>query len=264
MITSVDNARVKAARALHRPKERRKTGLCILEGLRLVETGFRAGAAINEAFVTPSFTDESRASSLVEQLRSGGVPVTHVKEHVLSRMALTETPQGIVAVARQRTTPMEEFAGLPGLLIADRIADPGNMGTMVRTAAAVGVGVWTGEASTDLYDPKTLRASVGTLFHVPHMQKQPYEQMMAGVDDLRLRLVVADAAGTVRYDEFDWREPFALVIGNEAQGVDARYIERAHTIVRLPLHAGVESLNAAVTASVCLFEAWRRRDFTSA
>lgn len=261
MITSVDNARVKAARALHRPRERRQSGLCLLEGLHLVQTGFAAGAQFVDVFITPAFSSSPRGARLVEEMETAGVPVTYAKEHVLQRLSNTETPQGVVAVAHMQQADLDAFSGCTALLITDRVADPGNMGTMVRTAAAVGAALWTGADSTDVYDLKALRASVGTLFLIPHAQRLTQEQIVRGVADVGCRLVVADARGTLRYDEFDWRQSYALVVGNEAHGVDERYVQAAHAVVRVPLQAGVESLNAAVTASVCLFEAWRQRQF---
>lgn len=262
MITSVDNARVKAARALHRPKRRRETGLCLLEGPNLIETGLEAGAQFVDVFVTPTFAAKERGVPLLEALKDRGVAVTYAKEHVLERLSHTTTPQGIAAVVRMQSFPKARFLEQKALLIADRVADPGNIGTMVRSAAAVGAALWTSVDSADLYDPKALRASVGTLFLTPHDQRLTCEEIVTRTRATGHALVVADASGTVRYDEFNWRQPYALVIGNEARGVDPFFVQQADGIVSLPLQPGVESLNAAVTASICLFEAWRQRNFS--
>lgn len=259
MITSVDNARVKAARALSRPRRRRETGLCLLEGVRLIETAFAAGADITEVFVGPPADADERALRLVATLRDAGVPVVSVNRRVLDHISETEHSQGIIATAPMAQTPPNEFRGVSALLIADRIGDPGNVGTMARTAAATGSGMWTTIGSTDLYDPKSLRAAVGTTFLVPHRQRLSPVDVIAHVRRFGHQLIVADAQGALDYYAADWRRPFALVIGNEAHGVDEVFLDAADMTVRIPLQRGVESLNAAVTAAVCLFEAVRRR-----
>lgn len=259
VITSVDNARVKAARALSRPKRRRETGLCLLEGARAIETALEAGAVVRDVFAAPAARTGQRGRALLERLAQAGAAVFDVTERVLQSISATETPQGIVATAVIPAAGPEEFAGVAAVLVADRIGDPGNLGTMARTAAAVGAGLWTTFGSADLFDPKALRASAGTAFLLPVRQRMSVDEVAAESRRTGRRLVAADADGPLRYDQFGWDAPFALVIGSEAHGVDPRLLEAADAVVRLPLAPGVESLNAAVTAAVCLFEAARRR-----
>lgn len=257
----MDNARVKAARALHRSKGRRDTGYCLVEGPHATETALQAGAIFQHVFVSPRFTQSKKAAQLLLQLEAADVPVFRAKDHVVQRMSDTETSQGIVAIVCMQAMEPGGFQSPSALVVADNISDPGNLGTIVRSAAAVGAGLWTSIGSTDVYDPKAVRASVGTLFLLPHSQRLSPEQIINEANRLGYALVVADAGGDTRYDEYDWRPPYALVIGNEARGVDGKLVEAADAIIRVPLATGVESLNAAVTASVCLFEAWRQRNF---
>lgn len=259
MIISVDNARVKAARALSRPRRRRETGLCLLEGVRLIETAVEAGARLDEVFVAPAAHATERGRRLIDTLIARGVSVVDVSDRVLRSMSETETSQGIVATAHIPTVDPDAFAEVTAVLVADRTGDPGNLGTMARTAAATGAGLWTTVGSTDLFDAKTLRASAGAAFLLPFRQRMEAAEVAAQCRRFGHRLVVADARGAIRYDRLDWTPPFALVIGNEAHGVDPTFLEAADAVVSLPLHPGVESLNAAVTAAVCLFEALRQR-----
>ncbi len=259
VLTSTANPRVKAVRALHRAQERRERGLCVLEGVRLVETAASAGAKIQEVFVVPELAAAERTRALLDRLAGAGVPVTPVSDRVLAHISDTETPQGIVAVARIQEQEDGSFAGCTALVIADRLADPGNLGTVVRTAAATGAAVWSCAGSVDLYEPKALRASMGALFLVRHRQRLSPADAAAGALALGLTLVVADARGAVPYDAFDWRRPFALVIGSEAHGVNPVLRQAAESVVHLPMRPGIESLNAAVTAAVLLFEAERQR-----
>lgn len=259
MITSLSNARVKAARALSRPRRRRETGLCLIEGFRLIETALDACAVVVEAFVTPAARSGPRGARLVARLEQAGAKVYDVSERVLQSLSATETPQGIVAVARIPVVSDQRFADVTAVLVADRIGDPGNLGTMARTAAAVGAGLWTTLGAVDLFDDKTLRASAGTIFLLPFRQRLSPTEVIAACRRFGYRLLVADARGPVRYDQADWRAPFALVVGSEAHGVDPSFLEAADTVVHLPMAPGVESLNAAVTGAVCLFEALRQR-----
>jgi len=258
-LSSTANPRVKAVRALQRAPERRARGLCLLEGVRLLETALAAGARIEEAFAVPALADSGRGRRLLQDLAAQGVPVRPVTPRVLAHMSDTETPQGIVAVARIQEASMAAFAGCTALVIADGLADPGNLGTLVRTAAATGAALWTRAGSADLYEPKALRASMGTLFVVPHRQRLAPEEIVRHARGLGLALVAADARGSIAYWEADWRRPFALVVGSEALGVSPPLLAAAELVVHLPMGPGVESLNAAVTAAVLLFEAVRQR-----
>ncbi|MBO8142189.1 MAG: RNA methyltransferase [Firmicutes bacterium] len=239
---------------------RRRTGLCLLEGVRLVEAALGAGARLKDVFVVPGLAEQERAQALVKALAERGIPVTAVTTRVMEGLSAAETPPGIIAVAEKQETDAEGFLGSTAVLIADGIADPGNMGTMARTAAAAGAALWTRLGSVDLYDPKALRASAGALFLVPHRQRWSTDDLIAQAGSLGLALVVADARGTVSYDEFDWRGPFALAVGSEAHGVSSSLREAAACLVSIPMKAGVESLNAAAVAAVCLFEAVRQRN----
>lgn len=259
VLTSTANPRVKAVRALHRAPERRARGLCLLEGVRLIETALAAGARLKEVFVVPELAESERGRRLVRSLRERAVPVQAVDERVLRHMSDTQEPQGIVAVAAMQEASQAAFAGCTALVIADRLGDPGNLGTLVRTAAATGAAIWTLSGSADLYEPKALRASMGTLFLVPHRQRLSPAEAIAGVRALGLTLVVADARGPIEYSAMDWRQPFALVIGSEAHGICPELLAAAARVVHLPMAPGVESLNAAVTGAVLLFEAMRQR-----
>lgn len=226
-----------------------------------MQTALEAGVVFTDVFVSPPFAESGTGKGLLRELREARAKVTTAEPRVLERLSDTETPQGIVAVAPMQPAPMASFQRDTAIVVADRIADPGNMGTIVRSAAATGAAVWSSAGTTDLYDPKALRASVGTLFHTKHSDRISYEDIIAAADRFHLQLVAADADGCIRYDEWDWKRPFALIVGNEARGVSAPLRAVADAVVSLPLAPGVESLNAAVTASVCLFEAARQRGF---
>lgn len=233
--------------------------MCLLEGVRLIETALAAGARFGDVFVTEAARGAHRSRALIAGLLEAGASVFDVSERVLRSVSATETPQGVVATAFIPTTQVRAFDDVTALLVADRIGDPGNIGTMVRTAAAVGAGLWATAGSADLFDPKTLRATAGTVFVLPVRQRVGADEVIAWSRRGGRRLLAADADGASRYDEADWTSPFTLVIGSEAHGVHPRLLDAADAVISLPLAPGVESLNAAVTAAVCLFEADRQR-----
>lgn len=260
-ITSPTNPRLRRFAALKRRGDRAAEGRCLLEGVRVIEGALENGATIAAALCTPDLEDSPRGQALLERLRAGGGRVWRVPPALLRAVADTETPQGIVAIA-SIPAPSLAWAASPGALgiVLDRLQDPGNAGTIARTAAAAGCdGIVVVTGTTDLFGPKAVRAASGALFRLAWAAVgSPAEGAMA----LRahgLTLIAADPAGEELYTAVDWRRPAALVVGNEPNGLDEAWRAAADHRVRIPLAPGAESLNAAVAAGVILFEAVRQR-----
>lgn len=250
MITSLQNPRVKLIYALqNRAKARRKERKIVLEGPRLIRDACELGHAPKFVFHT-SDADEA----FVEWLTAQGVDIAPVDEAVMRHISDTQQPQGVIGVF---PLPVPEIPPSPThVLILDGLRDPGNMGTILRTAAAAGVDVVL--LSSDCvapYNPKVLRGGMGAHFRLPVIQASwsRIGEICAG-----LRVYLADGDGAVRYDTADWSSGWALIIGSEAHGAsdDAAQLADAH--VAIPLASAVESLNAAVAAAVLLFEARRQ------
>jgi TrmH family RNA methyltransferase len=196
---------------------------------------------------------------LVEAARSRGIPVLAVAPHVLLAVSGVDTPQGVVAVVRHLAGSLEAVLDRPDLLllIADRVQDPGNLGTMIRTADAAGAtAVALTPGTVDPYNPKTARATMGSLFHLPVVE-WPGTRLVAALRARAIRLLGTDAAGTMDYRAVDYRRPLAVVVGHEAEGLGAEWRQAADALVRIPIHGGAESLNAAVAAALVLYEAVR-------
>lgn len=252
-ITSVHNPRVKLVRKLHEPKWRRREGLFLIEGKALVEEAFQAGWPIEEVMAT--------AGWLSRHPWPHEMPFTQVSDHVMEAMSALETPEGILALAR---LPRE--SALPAVhdrslwLVADGLRDPGNLGTMIRTADAAGAdAVLVGPGTVDPFAPKTVRASMGSIFHlavvaVPDLEAAHDATFRQG---MRWLALVPRARRSV-YDE-DLTGPLALWVGNEATGLDPRALAAADVQVAIPMPGRAESLNAAAAVAVCLFEAVRQR-----
>lgn len=264
MLTSRDNPRVKTVKALQRREKRDRTGLYLVEGVKLVGEALKwAPNFVEEVFWAPEILAGNEAGlALVEELKTRGIPVTAVSAALMREMAATVTPQGILAVMRrgeeERVTEVLSRGGNePFVLVVDRVQDPGNLGTLLRTAEAAGVGaVLLVKGTVDLYNPKVLRAAAGAVFRLPVQGGLEAADVLALAERYRLPLLVADPRGeeTV-YDPFPLRA--MLVVGNEGRGVDHCFTACARRLA-IPLAEGAESLNVAIAAAVFLFERVRR------
>lgn len=255
-ITSAGNQRLKLARKLQRRRTRQQTGLCLLEGVRLVEDAWAAGAVFEALFVTGQAWDQRESTGMLAVLDAAGGPLFLLSDGLMAEISETTTPQGIVALCRipQPSAPPDPWL----ILVLDGVGDPGNAGTLLRSAVAAGVGqVIFGPETVDPYSPKVLRAGMGAHFRIAVSVAESWEDVRATLGAER-RLYVADAGGALIYDEIDWRVPSALVVGSESHGPSPA--ARADAIpIAIPMHSGIESLNAGVAGSVILFEAARQR-----
>ena len=249
--------RVRAVAKLTKRSARQETGLFLLEGPQAAREAlaYRPDTVI-EMFATPSALE--RHADLREAARDAGIEVVFTTEGVLDAMADTVTPQGIVAVARQTPTSVRDvFAASPRLVaICEEVRDPGNLGTIIRAADAAGADavILTGR-TVDPYNPKVVRATTGSLFHLPIAVGVDLGTAVARAHDAGVRVVAADVGG----DDFLaaralLAEPTAWLFGNEARGLDEESLALADLSLRLPIYGSAESLNLATAASVCLYE----------
>jgi len=249
---------VRRLRQLHQRRRREATGRFLADGVRLVEEALRAGAPVEQLLATPD-PQNPRLSALLGAARDRGIPVVDVAPHVLAAISEVETPQGVVAVVRRQALPLEPLLGRRELLllVVDRVQDPGNLGTMIRTADAAGAwGVVLLPGTVDPYNPKAVRATMGSLFHLPVVEWS-VERLQALLRR-GVRLLATDPAGPVDFREADYRRPLAIAVGHEAEGVSAAVRRAAAAVVRIPILGRAESLNAAVAAALVLYEAGRQ------
>jgi TrmH family RNA methyltransferase len=249
--------RVRAVAKLTKRSARQETGLFLVEGPQAAREvlAFRPDTVL-EVFATPSAME--RHSDVREAARDAGLEVVFTTEGVLDAMADTVTPQGIVVVARQSPTSVRDvFAASPKLVaICEEVRDPGNLGTIIRAADAAGADavVLTGR-TVDLYNPKVVRASTGSLFHLPVAIGVDLQTAVDRAHAGGVRIVAADVGG----DDFLasralLAEPTAWLFGNEARGLEEHALGLADLALRLPIYGRAESLNLATAASVCLYE----------
>ncbi len=257
-ITSLHNPLVRAAAELKQKKYRLQRQMFLAEGLRTVEEAVRGGAA-RTLFYTAA--DGGRALALLEHAAAGGVELVCVAASVLQKLADTETPQGCVAVCGMRAYTLEQLLrDGKMLLVLDRVGDPGNVGTILRTADAAGMGgVVLLSGSADVYAPKTVRASMGSLFHLPVLGGVGENDFLAAARQAGYALLVTAAQGGRSLYRTDLGGRLAVVVGNEAGGVSSGLSEAADHKVFIPMRGRAESLNVAMAAGIVMFEALRRQ-----
>lgn len=267
MITSSQNPKLKLVRALMgRAKERREANAFVAEGVRLVEEAVNAGWKFQ--FVLYSSGLSERGSQLLDRLKANRIEVDEVSGDLLQKLSDTETPQGILAVLEFTQLPITHNPDF--LLIPDQVRDPGNLGTLLRSAAATGVqAVLLPPETTDAFAPKVLRAGMGAHFRVPirEVTWEEIGQICKSANEqegksANLQIYIADMDGPPCW-ETDLRKPLALVIGGEAEGASDEARRLATQKISIPMAGSVESLNAGVAGSVLMFEVVRQRSVTS-
>jgi TrmH family RNA methyltransferase len=253
MITSAGNEKIKHARTLLRQRKARECHRqFVIEGARLIGEAERAGLVPALLFCTESFLAQPDGQRWARRWPAASEPVA---DHVLAALADTVTPQGALAVV-----PMPALVPTKRdlILILDNVRDPGNLGTLLRSALAAGVDeVLISAGSADPYNPKAVRAAMGAHFRLPLRADIGWDAIAA--QTAGLDVLLAETGGELRYDKWDWLRPTALIIGGEAAGAGPESLALAAHHVSIPMRAESESLNAAIAGSVILFEAARRR-----
>ena len=254
-LSSVSNPIVKAAAELKQKKYRTEQQAFLVEGMRSVEEAVNCGIVKQLFVLKGSKTASERQAAIIAAAAAEGVELYEVTEPVMKKIADTETPQALTAVVAKQSAALEELAAAGGIvLVLDRIGDPGNLGTMIRTADAAGIsGVVLLAGCTDIFAPKAVRSTMGSLLHIPVAEgicwarKNGYEITVTCLEN-------ADSLY-----QTDLQGPVAVVVGSEAEGVSDGLLEAAVKKVFIPMEGQAESLNAAVAAGIVMFECLRQR-----
>ncbi len=266
MITSLANDHVKAIRKLQDRKARQESGLFYVEGLRIVAEAVEQKAEIETLVVSPDLLKSDFGQQLVADQRSQGLPVLEVSSDVFQRMALKEGPQGLSAVIRQRWMPLSEVrlnAGVSGSPVTwaalDSIADPGNLGTILRTLDAVGgQGVILLDQSTDPYDPSAMRASMGALF-TQKLVKASFQEFADWKRQQHPTVVGTSDKASTDYHSYQYSPSLVLLMGSERKGLQPQHLALCDEVVSIPMLGKSDSLNLAVAAAVVLYEVLNQR-----
>lgn len=254
MITSAHNQQIKEILALNsKHKERIRSGLFTAEGIKLFNEA--PDALIDRVFVSDSFEKEN------PDLLTGYRHET-VEDNLFRKICDTKTPQGILTVLKQPKYSRKELlgSGAPFIMVLEDLQDPGNIGTIIRTAEGAGVtGIVLSTGCADLFAPKTIRSTMGSVFRVPFIYEEDLNKTISWLSENGIHTYGAHLKGTCRYSEPSYKDATAFLIGNEGNGLSDELTSRCDTLLKIPMEGKLESLNAAVAAAVLMYTVHEKR-----
>lgn len=254
VIQSMHNKVIKNAIALKAKKEREKTSLFTAEGERLVSE--LNGFIVKHYILSESYSRKADFSKF------RNVPVYIAADNIFDKVSDTVNPQGILAVCQQKKYNQESILNVknPFFLLVENLSDPGNMGTVIRTADAMGAdAVFLSKGCVDVYNPKVIRAAMGSVFHIPVITECDFNEFLLILSAKNIPVTAAHLKGNIYPCDVDFTKNAAILIGNEANGLTAWVSEMADNLVKIPMKGKAESLNAAVACSIMLYEVTRQR-----
>lgn len=255
VICSDQNPLIKKLRKLQQKKHRDASGQFVIEGMNLVEEAIQKGIEIDSLLISDTFSEEEFSAIQAPS----GLRIEKVHHSLFEKLTDARSGVGVVAIVnkpRQDKADVEAvFRNGTNYVVLDRLQDPGNIGTIVRTAVAAGYdGVIALKGTADLYSPKVLRATAGMIFHIPILFLEDVDELVELAKATDKNIAVTTPVGGVPYFDCDLREDVLLVIGNEGNGISPELIEAASLRVTLPMYGSIESLNAAVSAAILMYE----------
>lgn len=258
ILTSTKNPLIKQVRKLHNSKERQQQNLLLLEGNNVITTAITLNYPLHTVFCTRKW--QERHQQLWQKMILLESQIQLVSPEVLAVMATTVHPDGVIAIATRKTARIPLINKTKLGLAIERLQDPGNLGTIIRTAVATEVdSLWLTEDSVDFAHPKVLRASVGEWFRVPMGVTSDLNSLVKQHQQQEIQIVATVPQGEKTYWQLDLTRPSLLLMGNEAAGLSSELIALADEKIRIPVANGVESLNVAIATALLLYEAQRQR-----
>ena len=262
MIISTSSSQVKHVMSLlSKAKERKKNNEYVVEGIRMVSEV--PEDSLVKIYMSERFQNNNPEYAR-ELLRKQGITadmIEIVADNVFDRMSQTQTPQGIMAVVKMKNSSLSDMlAGNPLLILVENLQDPGNLGTILRMGEGAGVtGVIMSPNTVDIYNPKTIRSTMGSIFRVPFVYVQDFSEAVTQCQKAGVKVYAAHLDGKNTYLGEDYSTPTAFLIGNEGNGLTDGITKQADTLIRIPMQGEVESLNAAIACTILTYEAVRQR-----
>jgi len=260
-ITSLSNPRIKEALAVGKRLTKQKPNTFLVEGAHLIEISVTSGAGIEEVFFTKTFSSKKEGEKILGLLGEKVTKVFEVTDRIMNKLAETETPQGIVAVVKYPSFTLIDlsFGYQPLLVVIEGIQDPGNLGTIIRTADAAGAdAVIMLPGTCSAFMPKTVRATAGSVLNIPVVHAER-DALLKWLKALGIPLVITSPDADKSVFDADLRQSVAFVFGNEAHGISETLKKTADLALRIPIYGKAESLNVAVSAAICIYETARQR-----
>ena len=258
MTADISKSRLQKLLSYQQKKKRKRKNLFPIEGVRLVLEALQSDWEVGELYYSHSFKLTPSGNRILELARKRRVELLEVQEKVIRKMADTEKPQGVVAMVNMKHFSAEQTisSGRTDFVLAlEDIRDPGNLGTLIRSADALGCdAVLLSENSVELYNPKVLRSNMGSLFHLPVIYPIKLLGALESLKQKKFRLVATSPSGGKNCNEVDFREPTCLLVGNEARGLTKEILELCDQRVTIPRWGKAESLNVSVAAGIIMYE----------
>lgn len=262
MITSSSNSIIKEIKSLHRKKDRWMKKSFFVEGIRAVEECIKSSDKVEYLVYSDMIFDINGGKELLNKLNLGNYRLSYISDKLFREISDTEKPQGILAVVKYDFKRAEEVLLDKGnfFILLDRVQDPGNMGTIIRTADAFGSnGVIVTEGCVDVFNPKTIRSTMGSIFHIPLLYYRSAGEAINELKENNIKIITTSLNAEDYCFDVDFKESLALVIGNEASGVSNEVIDVSDLLIKIPMPGEAESLNAAIASSVIMYEVLRQR-----
>ena len=262
IIISRSNKTIKYLKSLSLARNRLKEGRFLIEGIRMTEEILERRCCVRKLIITPHAAQNERAAVLVESAMEQGVEVLWVADRVVDYLSETKTSQGVMALVEPETFSESDLGKglIPMVVVAHLLQDPGNLGTIVRVADAAGAGgVVTTPGTVDFYNPKALRATMGSIFRLPTFRAPSLEDFINNMKSKGYQVVAGTVSARIRYFDVDYTKPTVLLLGQEGAGLPPEAIMLTGQKVTIPMSTMIDSLNVASAASVILYEAVRQK-----
>lgn len=255
-IQSKDNCLIKDIKKLKEKKHRTQNSKFLIEGFRFVCEGLQSDFEVPLVFISENAKDRWESFNVQSKLQKE-TKVYSVTDQVLKSISSTDTPQGIVAVVNNKSINVENKQGF--YILADKVQDPGNMGTIIRTAHATGaLGIIITKGTVDIYNEKTLRSTMGSIFHIPVIQDDSLSQLNF-LKNNGFKLIVSSLDTDNNFFDVDLRNKSIIAVGNEGNGISKELLDMSDVKIKIPMPGGAESLNVSIAASVMMFEVVRQK-----
>jgi len=262
LISSRGNKTVKYLRSLSLPRNRQKDRSFLIEGVKIIEEAAERAKCIRKLIVTPHASTDDRVSAIIDGVEQDGVEVVWVADRVMDYICETRTNQGIMALVDMMDFKVEDFDNgqIPLVALCHMLQDPGNIGTIIRVSEAAGLGgIVTTPGTVDFYNPKALRATMGSIFRLPHVRMDSLESAVERFRSKGYQIAAAMVSAKSMYYEIDYSKPTVVMFGQEGSGLPMEAVELSDIQISIPMATMMDSLNVASAASVILYEAVRQR-----
>lgn len=262
VISSVSNPIIKNIKGLDKKKKRWDNKRYLIEGIKLIKESIDFDAEIEYILYSESLLHINNGRDILNLIKNKNIKCIEITEKIKKHISKTENSQGIFAIAKFSNYNIEDILKKDKsfLLILDRIQDPGNMGTIIRTADAFGVdGIIVTEGCVDVYNPKTVRSTMGSLFHIPIIFCENINESINLLKENDIKIMSTSLYKAEALYDIDFNTGFAFVIGNEANGVSENILNKSDVNIKIPMIGDAESLNAAIASSIVMYEAMRQR-----